>query len=334
MNSTQNIEPANVRGGLICDEMGMGKSIMILSLILISPPVGFTYPLGTSDISSESIVSSRTNPGDLNSSQDVSRSSPCITTLIVCPKSVIPHWMEQVEKHIKPGVLRVKKYMGKNRAKVINELDQNKIDILLVSYETLASDYNDYEVGSKNTEIIFGAVPRKKRRKITCSIFSNTRRFHRIILDEFHHIRTAMTLKCTSCLMIDAEFKFGLSGSPFPNNPEDMLTSFQFLGVVSNANIFTKRVVEPIRNNDDAGFALLRSILSHFVLHRKKDEITIPEKTVQVHPIKFQKSSVHFKIYSVLYESARCAFVAIRTAGDKNVCAPIFETIVRLRQAW
>ena len=86
MNSTQNIEPANVRGGLICDEMGMGKSIMILSLILISPPVGFTYPLRTSDISSESIVSSRTNPGDLNSSQDVSRSSPCITTLIVCPK--------------------------------------------------------------------------------------------------------------------------------------------------------------------------------------------------------------------------------------------------------
>lgn len=332
--SSQEKEPVKVRGGLICDEMGMGKTIMTLCLILINPPPGHTYPSGAvhkSDKASSSLQKSQT--GALKSVSSETSTKSCITTLIVCPVSVMSNWINQVEQHIKPGVLRVATYQGPNRMRILDDVARNKIDIMLASYQTLAVDYAN-EFGDKDKN----GAPSMKKMKQT-SIFSF--KYHRIVLDEAHIIRNPKTAMSKACLEFDAEFKFGLSGTPIQNKPEDICSLFQFLGVepVSNPEIFRRSIARPIREGDPTGLALLRSIFSHFALRRTKakEGISLPKKTVEICSTKFPEGSVYYKIYFSLFRSARVAFQAILTAGEKDALkeySSILETILRLRQAW
>jgi SNF2 family DNA or RNA helicase len=179
----------------------------------------------------------------------------------------------------------------------------------------------------------------KKTKTNQRSIFSF--RFHRIVLDEAHIIRNPKASMSKACLKIDAEFRFGLTGTPIINKAEDACTLFQFLGVepISSTEIFRRSISQPVREGNPAGLALLRTIFSHFALRRTKEKegITLPLKTVEIIPIKFPEDSVYSKIYSSLFLSAKTAFVAILTAGDEEALKEymsILELILRLRQAW
>jgi SWI/SNF-related matrix-associated actin-dependent regulator of chromatin subfamily A3 len=327
-HSSQPREPTAVRGGLLCDEMGLGKTLMTIALILKNPPQGLTYPPGR-DIQDDRLggSSSQNRPrgGVLKT---IPRNS--ITTLIVCPLSVMSNWMDQIDQHVKPGVLKVRTYQGPNRGKLVDEIINNKIDILLASYHTLAIDFKS-NFGDED-------APTQKKQKVD-SIFSV--RFHRVVLDECHMIRNNKTSMFKACVKIDAQFKFGLTGTPIQNKPEDVYSLFRFLNVepVCCEKNFRSSIAQPIRNGDPKGLTLLRTILCHVALRRTKEKegIRLPEKTVEVCSIKFREDSIDYKIYSILFKSARVAFAAILTGGEEyvlNQYMSILETILRLRQTW
>ena len=326
-NSSQVQEPARIRGrNLICDDMGMGKTIMTIALILKNPPAGHKYRVG-------STAHTRPKSGALKSATNYENTSLCIATLIVCPVTVMSNWTKQVNDHVEPGVLRVAIYQGSNREKLLDDIARNKLDIVLVSYQTLAFDYKT-EFGDEDK---VGAPSVKKRKQR--SIFSIS--FHRIVLDEAHIIRNHKTSMTKACLKISAEFKLGLTGTPIQNKAEDACTLFQFLGVepVSSTEIFRRSIDKPIREGNPAGLALLRTIFSHFALRRTKEKegIQLPEKSVEICKIMFPEDSVYKKIYSSLFVSAKTAFAAILTAGDDEGLKQymsILELILRLRQAW
>jgi hypothetical protein len=71
-----------LRGGILADEMGLGKTIEILSLIL-------------------------TNPFNVNDHSQRSRSDPVPvkTTLIICPLTVLSHWVDEIRKNTKSGIV-------------------------------------------------------------------------------------------------------------------------------------------------------------------------------------------------------------------------------------
>ena len=100
-------------------------------------------------------------------------------TLIVCPVSVMSNWQHQVDAHVEEGVLSMRMYHGSNRTEILPDIKAGAVDILLVSYHTLAAEYgtactsNDGNGGND-------APKKKKSRKE--SIFDTD--FHRIILDE------------------------------------------------------------------------------------------------------------------------------------------------------
>jgi SNF2 family DNA or RNA helicase len=71
-----------LRGGILADEMGLGKTIEILSLILTNP----------------------FNAANNYNQRPQSDPVPVKTTLIVCPLTVLNHWVDEIHKNTKPGI--------------------------------------------------------------------------------------------------------------------------------------------------------------------------------------------------------------------------------------
>ncbi|KAH8587441.1 SNF2 family N-terminal domain-containing protein [Bisporella sp. PMI_857] len=116
--SIKMLEPVECRGGILADEMGMGKSLSLLALILYTSH-------GQRSDKKEYLPYQK---DDIWSG----------ATLVIAPKSTIQGWEQQVHKHTRPGALKVHIYHGNGRRITRNMLSQ--FDIVLTTYETAASD--------------------------------------------------------------------------------------------------------------------------------------------------------------------------------------------------
>ncbi|KAL3701102.1 hypothetical protein R1sor_019124 [Riccia sorocarpa] len=99
-----------VRGGFLCEEMGLGKTIEILALILANPCPLEKCPPGTSK-----------------------------GTLVVCPVSIVGQWANEVKSKLAAD-LTIYMYHGSKRIRDPKKLA--KFDIVITTYATLGSDFS------------------------------------------------------------------------------------------------------------------------------------------------------------------------------------------------
>lgn len=104
----------SARGGILADDMGMGKTIQIISLIA-------------------------TNRKHLTASTMTS-AEYCATTLVVTPLSVLQQWANEIANNTTEGALRVYIYHGTDRVKDASFLTE--YDVVLTTFATLAAEYN------------------------------------------------------------------------------------------------------------------------------------------------------------------------------------------------
>lgn len=102
-------------------------------------------------------------------------------TMIVCPVSVMSNWIHQVENHVQNNILSLEMYHGANRNEtgILDKIKACKVDVLLVSYHTLAAEYGAAFGSSGDND---GDEKPKKKRVKRETIFDIG--FHRIVLDE------------------------------------------------------------------------------------------------------------------------------------------------------
>ncbi|KAI8924852.1 SNF2 family N-terminal domain-containing protein [Entophlyctis helioformis] len=105
----QTQEEGRFSGGILADEMGMGKTIQMISLLVSRPDV-------------------RPN-------------------LIICPTVAIMQWMDEIKNRTTPGLFKVLLFHGTNRPKTINELLE--YDIVLSSYSILEQGFRKETYGVK-----------------------------------------------------------------------------------------------------------------------------------------------------------------------------------------
>ncbi|KAF9878016.1 DNA repair and recombination protein rad5c [Colletotrichum karsti] len=124
-NVKQRTKPDERGGGILADEMGMGKSLSILSLIMKTMKSGLEW--------AEHENSNEEKLKDVNYSG---------ATLVVVSSAqvLIYNWMDEVEKHV-VGKLKTIKYHGPNRERDIEKIMNSQI--VVTTYNTLSAEFEN-----------------------------------------------------------------------------------------------------------------------------------------------------------------------------------------------
>ena len=269
-------------------------------------------------------------------------------TLIVCPVTVTSNWVLQIRKHVNGGVdnkvLKVAVYHGPNREKRIPLVQYNKIDVLVTSFHTLSADLKKLEQEEQSTDPSVLKKKQLKKRKVAGkqpSIFEVL--FHRVVLDEAHVIRSgSKTGLYKAAIMIRANYRLCLTGTPFVNHPSDIHSLLAFLQVepLSDKKSFNTCVTKRIVARDQRGLDTLRNAMAYVALRRNKAQvhstIQLVEKTVKEVIVSFPAGG-HKEIHDVLFLSAKAAFIGFLRNKDYEGIAENYMhflvLVLRVRQA-
>jgi SWI/SNF-related matrix-associated actin-dependent regulator of chromatin subfamily A3 len=112
-------QPPNFRGGLLADQMGLGKSLSIIALIARDQ-----------EISSET-TGIRLNDHTAN------------TTLLVVRAALLQTWEHQLRTHVHPGKLTWRLHHEKSRFKDRTQL--HSTDVIITTYHTLMSEWKKHQ---------------------------------------------------------------------------------------------------------------------------------------------------------------------------------------------
>ena len=233
-------------------------------------------------------------------------------------------WEEQVAAHTAAGALRVYSYAGAGRNP--DPAFLASFDIVIVSYNTLAAEFNGGEDGA----LVAG---KRKRAEGIHAV-----EWRRVVLDEAHTIRNRGTRAHAAALALRSSLRWALTGTPIQNRADDAQPLFAFLRAVPLADwsVWNRAVGRPVRDGDPAGLARMRLLLRAMSLRRTKALLShlIPPKVVEVHSVKLDPASRD--AYDALFRSARSAVAAAAAQGDDallSMYTPVLECILRLRQA-
>ncbi|KAI1079678.1 SNF2 family N-terminal domain-containing protein [Whalleya microplaca] len=213
-------KPTPIRGGVLADEMGLGKTLSVLALICSSLDGPY------SQITCPRVV----RP---------------VGTLVICPKSTITAWQDQISRHIFPNQIKSAVYHGPGRRLLAKKLEN--YEVVLTTYETLRSEW-------ENRGPLY------------------TGRWLRIVLDEAHHIRNRSSQVFKATLEIQAHYRWCLSGTPIHNSLDDYGALLTFIKVnpFSKKSMFDYWITSPVKEKKLGSLEKLKNLVRATCLRRTK----------------------------------------------------------------
>jgi DNA repair protein RAD16 len=125
-------EESSTRGGILADEMGMGKTIQAIALILAKRQV-------------HRMICERDEPSVL---PGPSKGLPGIkATLVICPPVAVRQWEKEIGRFTSKGSTKVLVYHGANREK--NSEQFRDYDFVITSYYIVGTEYKKYMMPPK-----------------------------------------------------------------------------------------------------------------------------------------------------------------------------------------
>ncbi|GHV06015.1 hypothetical protein FACS189416_6290 [Bacteroidia bacterium] len=169
-------------------------------------------------------------------------------TLIVVPTSLLHNWRNELTRFAPE--LRSYVYAGGDRLKNTH-LDAifNTYHVILTSYGTMRND----------VELL------------------HSYSFHMLILDESQYIKNPDSLTYRAVIQIRSAHRLALTGTPLENSLEDLWAQFNFIneGLLGSLSSFRQLFVQPImKEKNEMQEALLKRMISPFLLRRTKEEVT------------------------------------------------------------
>jgi superfamily II DNA or RNA helicase len=168
-------------------------------------------------------------------------------TLVVAPKSLLHNWKNELTRFAPE--LRALIYVGDKRVKNKQLHDAfNPYQIIVTSYGTMRSDIEYFREYA----------------------------FHIVILDESQYIKNPNSLLYKAVKQISSQHKLILTGTPLENSLEDLWAQFNFIneGLLGNLSSFRNDFIRQIKANAPQKEALLKKMISPFILRRTKEEVT------------------------------------------------------------
>jgi hypothetical protein len=204
--------------GILADEMGLGKTVQTLVTLI-----------------------------DTHSFADAT------VSLIICPPSVLSAWLDDVRKFTSALDFRVGLYVGGNRSKLLENIDQ--YDVLVTTY---AVAVRDLEALSQIA-------------------------WEYIVLDEAQKIKNVETATSKACKRLVAKHKVAVTGTPIENRLSELWSLYDFLmpSYLGSHSSFKDRFEVPImKRSDKKATEELKKRIGPFKLRRLKRQVEaeLPEK--------------------------------------------------------
>ena len=173
-------------------------------------------------------------------------------TLIVMPRSLLFNWQNELLKFA-PQLSVYTYYAGDRDIK-----QAMKHQVILTTYAIVRNDIKEFS--KKN--------------------------FHYVILDESQNIKNMTTQTTQAALLLHAEHRLALSGTPVENNLTELYSLFRFLNptMFGTLDDFNSRYATPIqRDNDKDTLLSLRKKIFPFMLRRLKKDVLkdLPDRIEQ-----------------------------------------------------
>lgn len=243
-NHRSQLEPEEKGGGVLADEMGMGKTLSILALVMSTLEKARDWALShaQSEPPSVAVLNRRSRA----------------TLIVVSSALLINGWFAEIKRHLHEGTftaLKTIRWHGSNR-KLLQE-DLMDADIVITTYNTLATEY-------------------KSKSSLLHDID-----WYRLVLDEAHIIRRQATVFYKACYDLTAPSRWCLTGTPIQNRLEDIGTLFAFIRArpFHSLAIFRQYMVTPYDEGGERrriACERLVLLLDSLCLRRTKELLDLP----------------------------------------------------------
>lgn len=304
----------HINGALLAEEMGLGKTVEILALVLLhSAPKYFTSAEPYTDTVNEVLV------------------QPVKTTLIVCPALLQDQWVDEIQRHA--PALKVYSFHGHVKA----ERDAQKsaatwhefakdFDIIVVAFNTL----------QKELSVAIKEAPRSRRaprkyERPRCPLIQL--QFFRVVCDEIQMVgNTTNAAEVVS--MIPRVYSIAVSGTPV-KRINDLFAFFRFLRIDGVHPSFFKEA-EASKLFAPHLFKALQSLTTRHLKSAVKDELILPRQHRYVMPIDF--TAVETAYYEDVWTAALGVLGLDSSGGPTRGDWQLDESLMRrqlllLRQA-
>ncbi|KAI1135093.1 SNF2 family N-terminal domain-containing protein [Hypoxylon sp. FL0543] len=141
-------------------------------------------------------------------------------TLIIMPPVALVQWAQEIESYTNVQVKTLIFHGTNPKAKGMSAKELKNFDIIMMSYNTLESVYRKQETGFKRKEGTY------KEKSAIHQI-----KFHRVILDEAHCIKSRHSTTAKACWALNVEYRWCLTGTPLQNRIGEYFSLVRFLKI-------------------------------------------------------------------------------------------------------
>jgi len=293
------------RGGLMADQMGLGKTLMMLANIVNGRP-----------------------PKDY----------PCKTTLLVASPALLTQWAREIQTHVDPELkMSVLKYGHGTRVESTAGAEVLKAhDIILTTYSEVMKSYPKNEppeeLQTAEEKMRWWKETYETNRGVLHRML-----FYRVVLDEAQIIKNHTSRTSIACRALMAEHKWALSGTPILNSLTELYPYFKFLGVphTGSFKIFKNNYCDP---QDPQNTERLLVRLAQFMIRRSHADILfgapilkLPKATPLTHWCEF--NDVERNVYDIVQHRFALTINCMAQKGelDKSY-GNVLVMLLRLRQ--
>ncbi|PIN04982.1 hypothetical protein CDL12_22477 [Handroanthus impetiginosus] len=210
-------------------------------------------------------------------------------TLVVVPSNLVDHWKTQIERHVRPGQLRVYIW-GDQKKKPSAHILAWDYDVVITTFNRLSAEWG----------------PRKR------SVIMQVH-WLRVMLDEGHTLGSSLTLtnKLQMAVSLTATNRWLLTGTPTPNTPNSQLSYLQPMLKFLKEEIYGQNqkswesgILRLFEAEMEEGKSRLLQLLKRCMISARKTDLkAIPPCIKRVTFVDF--SEEHAKSYNELVETVR-----------------------------
>ncbi|CAG9462964.1 unnamed protein product [Pedinophyceae sp. YPF-701] len=282
--------PPRVTGGLLAEEMGLGKTVEMVALILSDRAANYPAPTPPPTLPGHPVVET-TCDVQSNGARAKEPVADTRATLVVCPMPLVGQWAREIAKLTAPGVLRVEVWDGyrawkgkidaekrsrRTERREVPDLPRSHVE--QASHAELLEEAFEALVGADVVLTSYAALNEE-----TASMQRVLRKigWRRVVLDECQEIRSSTSEVARMCSDLQSTHRWMVSGTPLHDSLDDLNGELNFLRVWPFAlsdrsdGFWKMRVSDPMQRCDDDALLLLRALLKEIMMRHSKTQTTL-----------------------------------------------------------